>query len=250
MAFTIKSVNPTGRIGADLEELRIRAGYSRSEASHATKIAESFLRALEEEDWGSIPDPVYSERILKSYVVFLGGNETYFLEKYRECLRGRHSARRPEELLPRPRQVNLSDLIVGSRLLTVAGFVAFVLLLGGYVFIQARAISTPPPLSVSSPEDGLRLEQPLVHVVGKTLAETSVTVNGRQAVVQPDGVFDLSMDVPRGTTMIVISARKRHGHEAVITRRVVYDRDLPAFEVVTSTDISSTTSTTATTSAP
>src|SRR5574337_297997 len=134
MAFVLKSVNASGRIGPDLIELRERAGWSVTEVSHATKISESLIRALEAEAWSEIPDPIYAERILRSYVVFLGGNETYFLEKYRALLRAKHASRKLEELLPRPRQIQLFDLVVGPRLLTVLGFVLFVLVLGGYVY--------------------------------------------------------------------------------------------------------------------
>src|SRR5574337_1718195 len=174
MAFVQKNVNASGRIGPDLIELRERAGWTVAEVSRATKISESLIRALEAEAWSEIPDPIYAERILRSYVTFLGGNETYFLQKYRTLLRAKNTSRKLEELLPRPRQVQGFDLVVGSRLLTVLGFLFFVLLLGGYVYFQAHAISTPPPLAVETPEEGQPLQEPLADVRGTTLPETSV----------------------------------------------------------------------------
>lgn len=228
MAFVLKSVNATGRIGPDLIELRERSGWTRAEVSRQTKIPESIVRGWEEELWEDMDDPVYMERVFRSYVIALGGDEPYFIGKYHEVLKERHLERKLQDLLPRPRRIRLLDLTVGSRLLTFVAFLTFVSLLGGYVYLQARAISTPPPLALSEPEDGSRLVDPEVTIKGTTLPEASVTINGRTIIVQPDGNFSLTMNVPRGTTLLVVSARKRHGREALLTRRVVYERAVPS----------------------
>jgi len=228
MTFVLKSVNDQGGIGADLRELRERRGLSRTEASQRTKIIESIIRAWEEERWDEISDPAYSERMFRSYVAFLGGAETYLLNKYRQQLSEHGRQTNPEDYLPRVRNVPRFDLAVGARMRTVSIFALFVLLLGGYVFMQVRAISIPPPLEVIEPKEGVRLTEPRVHVTGKTLPEATVVINDRDAVVQPDGNFSMDLDVPRGTTLIIVSAKKRHGREAVVTRRVIYDRPLPS----------------------
>lgn len=229
MSFVQKNVNATGHFGADLLDLRERAGWTRAFVSGRLKLTESFIRALEEEDWSSISDPIYAERILRAYVDFLGGNQRYFLDKYRECLKQDAQARAPSEYLPRTRQIRLFDLTDATRVTAVLGFVLFVMGLGGYVYAQARAISAPPPLTLDEPDDGARVSEPFVLVKGKTLPESSVLINGRQAVVQADGSFALTMEVPRGVTTILVTAKKRHGREADLTRRVMYDRALPGF---------------------
>ncbi len=237
MTFVLKTVNPSNHIGPDIVELRERLGWSRAQASCYSKLTESLLTALETEAWEDVGDAVYTERLLRSYVKLLGGNENYFVQKYRQCV-GQKMQRPKADALPRPCRVRGKDLAVSSRVLTLAGFLLFVVVLGGYVFSQARAISAAPPITVDSPSEGARLDQPSVEVRGKTLPESSVSINGQQAVVQPDGVFQLTLDVPRGTTMIQISARKRHGQEAVETRHVVYDRPMPELFQASSTAVS------------
>lgn len=232
MGFVHKSVNPAARIGADLAELRTRAGYTRQQASAYSKIPEFMIRALEEEAWEEISDPVYAERIVRSYVRALGGNEAYFLHKYREHLTERKQKRTLQDVLPRPSRVRLRDLFVSSRYIALAGFLLFAVALGGYVYLQVRGISLAPPLVIETPQDGQRLDSPHVEVRGTTLPESAVTVNGVQAVVQPSGVFSITLDVPRGTTLIYISSRKRHGRSATEVRRVVFERPLPDLEGV------------------
>ncbi|MSR85478.1 hypothetical protein EXS71_03550 [Candidatus Uhrbacteria bacterium] len=236
MGFVHKSVNSSGHIGADLIELRERAGWTRQQIAAHTKIDESLIRAWEEEHLGEILDPIYAERLLRVYVNFLHGQENYFIQKYRSCLREHHLERKPEELLPRPRYIRGFDLATLSRTLTIGGFILFALLLGGYVYFQVRTIGTPPPLQVDQPLDESRVPQPNIQVSGKTASESSVTINGQQAIVQPDGTFSMEINIPRGTTLITIIAKRRHGHEATVTKRVVYDRPLPSvYEVTTST---------------
>jgi len=62
------------------------------------------------------------------------------------------------------------------------------------------------------------------------LPNAGLTVNDLPVVAQPDGCFCLELDVPRGTTLVTITAKKRYGREITVTRRVVYDRALPTQE--------------------
>lgn len=227
MAFVTKRLNSPGRLGPDLIELRERVELTIEEAARKTKLAPSIVKAFEEEDWADLPDPVYAERLLKSYVSYFGANESYYLHKFREGLETREIVRDRSTLLPRAMRVGALELAVTPRILAAVGFFCFTLLLGGYVFSQARAMSTAPPLFIESPADGERVEDPLVTVRGKTSPGASVTINGAVAVVGDDGAFEYELNVPRGTTVIRVVSKRRHGNESADARRVVYDRPIP-----------------------
>ena len=227
MAFVMKRVHGSECLGPDLIELRERAGLTIAEASQQTKIIPSFIQSLENERLEDIPDPVYSERLLRSYVSQLGGNVSYYLHKYRGCLETRGIIQSKNESLPRPIRLRTKDLLVTPRLLAIAGFGVFVILLGGYVYYQVRAIATAPPLEVSEPVEGMRYEDPTITVRGKTLSEATVRINDQSAIVHPDGTFEKTLYISRGTTEVHVTARRRYGDEASITRRVIYERELP-----------------------
>lgn len=59
-------------IGETLRAARERRGLSLSEASRLTRIAPRFLVALEEDDYGALPAPVYARGFLRSYATLLG----------------------------------------------------------------------------------------------------------------------------------------------------------------------------------
>lgn len=227
MPFIQKSVNASGRIGQDLIEWRERGGFSRAEAARATKINESLIRIWEEERWNEVDDPVYTERMLRAYVSFLGGSVPYMVQKYHEGIAVERFKRRPEDLMPRTRKIRLQDFLVGYKLVAAAGFLLFAIGLGSYVFYQVHRISEPPILQVTEPKDGTRLDTPSVIIRGTTDPDASVEVNGRQAYVDAKGAFELLLDIPRGTTLILVSAHRRYGRETIEARRVVYDRSLP-----------------------
>ena len=230
MTFVMKRIHSSECLGFDLIELRERAGLSLIEAAEQTKITPSFLRAVEEERWDDISDPVYMERLLRAYVSHLGGNESYYLHKYRACLEQRKIETKASDFLPRPIKLRMKDLLVTPRLLAVGGFLVFSLLLGGYVYSQARAIRKAPPLTILSPEEGLSVKEPYISVEGQTIPEASVTINGQPVVVHPDGRFEERLYVSRGLNELTIRARKRHGDEEVQIRHVVYEREQPTTE--------------------
>ena len=227
MAFVSKRLNAVGRFGPDLVELRDRAGLTLEEAAQRTKIAPSIIKALEHEQWSDLPDMVYAERLLRSYVSFFGSNESYYLHKFREAREAACVTRDTSVLLPRPMKLGPFELAVTPRLLAAADFVLFTFALGGYVYAQARAMSVAPPLVIDAPADGSHVQDPAIIVKGHTLPGSSVTVNGAQAVVGDDGSFEEHMNVPRGATVIRVVSRRRHGSESTAAIRIVYDRAMP-----------------------
>lgn len=227
MAFILKKVNGTAALGPDLIELRERAGLSIEEAAKLSKLTPGFIRALEGERWSELPDPAYVERLLKMYVTRFGVNDSYYLHKYREGLRLRKIEKDESQFLPRPVKVAASAFLVTPRLFAAAGFLLFILLLGGYVVYQARTITSAPFLQVTSPDDGLKVSQPEVFIKGKTDAGALVMINGAATAVSPSGDFEQTIRIPQGTTMFVITAKRRRGAETVEVRRVVYERSTP-----------------------
>src|SRR3989338_153308 len=233
MTFLHKRVG-TGpaTFGTDLRDLRELHNLTIEQVARETKIRDTVLRALEEDRLSDIDDPAFIVRHITTYVRHLGGYEPYFLARFRAKLEELHATRKTSDLLPRTRGVRSLALMVGPHLLGVLGVVLLAVGLGGYVWWQAEAVNAPPLLVVESPLDGERLLHPIVLVRGRTIPEAYVRVNGRDAAVDGNGAFELTLDVRRGTMIVSIVARRRRGSETVIERRVVYDRPLPEAELI------------------
>lgn len=227
MGFVLKSINASDRLGPDLLELRRRAGLTREQAAETSKLTPGFISLLEDDRFEELDDPSYAERQLRAYIMLLGGNPSYFMHKYRARVGAERFRLGVKDLLPRPRQIRAHDLIVGPRWIVLATFLTFLLLLGGYVLFQVRGISSTPPLTLIEPLDGTQVAEPMVRVRGKTLPEATVAINGQQVAVNETGEFSMILSIPRGTTLVVVSAKRRHGKKIEQSRRVMYARPLP-----------------------
>lgn len=224
MSFMQRQLGSDEGFGHALRELREQRGISRESLAETTKIHTSIIEALEEERFEELKDSTYAERHVRALVKALEGRPGYFLLKYREALRVSPPTGE-NQLLVHPR-VRRRDLFVASRVVTLFGFLCLVALASGYLIWQGKIFQDAPSLTIMAPEEGTQLTMPRVDVRGETAPGAMVTVNGRDAVVSPDGLFTVSFDVPRGLTTITVEARRRYGASVVETRRVTYLHEL------------------------
>lgn len=222
-----------GGFGPAIRQLRELRGYTREQLSDRTKIHTSIIAALEEERLSDVSDPAYAERHVRAIVSALDARPAYYLAKYRALLAKENGSRQRATIgIGRIRR---RDLYVTSRMAAFAGFLVLAALASAYLVWQARMLQEPPLLRIASPAQGERITVPHLDVRGDTAPGASVTVNGRPAVVSPDGAFSLSFDVPRGLTTLTITARRRYGSSVTETRSVTYERE-PELPSATSTE--------------
>jgi helix-turn-helix protein len=118
-------------IGNSLREARERQGLGYPEIELATKIRARYIRALEEEDFTSIPGDAYIRGFLRTYAEYLGLNGDVYVDEYAS----RFITSWRDELPPRPerRRIRTRERTIGRRavLLVLAGIV----LVAGLVFV-------------------------------------------------------------------------------------------------------------------
>lgn len=224
MPFTVKRMHVSGSLGDDLRELRERLGMGVEEASARTKVVPSMIRAWEKGAWeGFGADVAYLERMLRGYIRAFDGRESFYLEKFHQELKTL-GVKPVQAQIREMRPFKGVDLFWTMRARVALFLCLFVFGLGSYMVAQARALAEPPAVEITSPQDGQRIDQPLVRIQGKTVPEASVYVNDQVATMHQDGTFELQVEVPRGSTEIRIRVNKRHSKDQIITRRIVYER--------------------------
>ena len=118
-------------IGNSLREARERQGLGYPEIELATKIRARYIRALEEEDFTSIPGDAYIRGFLRTYAEYLGLNGDVYVDEYAS----RFITSWRDEIPPRPerRRIRTRERPIGRRavLLVLAG----ILLVAGLVFV-------------------------------------------------------------------------------------------------------------------
>ena len=80
-------------VGQRLSEARLARGLSLSDAERQTRIARRYLQALEADQFGILPAPVYARGFLRNYARFLGLDD-------RELMAGLSLSQPPPSVLP------------------------------------------------------------------------------------------------------------------------------------------------------
>jgi cytoskeletal protein RodZ len=152
-------------IGNSLREARERQGLGYPEIELATKIRAKYIRALEEEDFTSIPGDAYIRGFLRTYAEYLGLDGDVYVDEYAS----RFITSWRDELPPRPERRRLPrherHLERRAVLLVLAGIV----LVAGLVFAAFRlpGSSTHVPGVGTKKHRSASATQLVLHGVGR-----------------------------------------------------------------------------------
>ena len=130
-------------IGTSLREARERQGLGYPEIELATKIRAKYIRALEEEDFTSIPGDAYIRGFLRSYAEYLGLDGDVYVDEYAS----RFVTGWRDELPPRPerRRIRTRERSIERRavVLVLVGIVLVAILV--FAAFDLPGSSTHPP---------------------------------------------------------------------------------------------------------
>ena len=93
--------------------------------------------------------------------------------------------------------------------------------------VSVEVDTTPPNLTIISPEDGLVTPEPEVTIVGRTDVGATVTIDGVTVVVAADGLFERTLTLADGTSTVVVRALDQLGNAVVRTRNITVDSQDP-----------------------
>jgi Glucodextranase, domain B/Helix-turn-helix domain len=223
MGFIQKSVQGEQNFGFDLKELRELRGWSQNQLSKVSGIPEYIIDALEKEKFSTLNDPFYSERHVRVLVTSLEGRIPFFVGKYKVALqRDGYDIKNGAHNYSFTHKIKKSEFFTTTKYLPFLLLIPIFALLTFYVWNEAKIFRESPPLTVITPIDNEIILSPRLIINGNTDSNATIAVNGISAVVENDGSFTLSMDVPRGLTQLDITAKRRYGLEKSITRYVTY----------------------------
>jgi cytoskeletal protein RodZ len=127
----------TPPVGQVLQEARTRRGIDLVEAERVTKIRLKFLRAMEEDHWEELPEPVYARSFLSTYAAYLGLDDGPLLDQYERIAKDEPPAAVPVGAIraggakPPRRPVKSVPFAVGCLVAIVAVGVVLVSSIGG-----------------------------------------------------------------------------------------------------------------------
>lgn len=149
------------------QQARTDAGFSQQQLADQTKIPLSFIRAIEGEEQGFLPDPTYCRGFIRLLSKVLQVDSAPFLDAYQRTLDNHQSMSRPpkkntfyspEVLKARPLSFNSSKKS-GNRLLWLLLLV--VVALSGLFFVTRQEDTSYTPLAIEEDNQPAKLPPPL-----------------------------------------------------------------------------------------
>lgn len=204
-------------VGEILAEARLSKGITLSEAERNTKIRVETIQALEENNFAILPSSVYIRGFIKNYADYLGLDPERTLAIFRRQFEEKPSG---DPIIP-----DLSPKESPKLTLTpsrVLGLGVSILVLGflGYLLAQYQSFAAAPLIDISSPKDGLQVNNGTIEVSGRTDPDASLRINGQSVQLTESGAFSVSVTLPDGTTQLTFSATNKLGRVTTVNRIV------------------------------
>jgi cytoskeletal protein RodZ len=206
------------KVGQKLQEARLEKCLSLDEVAQQTKIRYNFLSAIEKGEYSKLPSVAYAQGFVRNYARFLGLPEKETLALFRREFDENknfnvlpNSLTKNKDYLPAGIKIKQSWLIICLIFIVVFGF----------IFYQFRSNFFNPQVYIISPKDNAVVNSTRLVVLGKTDANTTVTVNNLLVAIDGSGEFRKVISVFPGKSTITIKVINKFGRQTVIKKEVV-----------------------------
>ncbi len=205
----------TSSVGQLLKNQRLKREFSLKDAEQATRIRGKYLLAIESNDYGNLPDNVYTRGFIQAYARYLGLDTEKIIRQY-GAERGKQ-----QPTAKVPRGFKLPRFVLTPRLAVVLVSAVIGLSAAAYLAYQLSALTAPPRLVVTSPAKDEVVNGSLLTVAGNIAGGADAYVNDSPILVDGEGDFTNVIALQDGVNIIKVSAKNRLGKTSTITRNIL-----------------------------
>jgi hypothetical protein len=129
---------------------------------------------------------------------------------------------------------------MGRKLKFILGlgiFTLVFLIIGGYAYLKSREFIQGPQITVTAPENGSALREPLVVIEGIAKNISYISLNGGAIFVDSQGHFSEKLLLLPGYNIMTINAEDRFGKKTEKTLELVYKAPVAVEPLASSTPI-------------
>lgn len=210
-------------VGEILKKERLKQKKTLNQLHRQTKIPEKTLVALEEDDYSHLPSATFIKGFIKIYAQSLGLDQ----EKLLAIFRRDWEKQEEKKILPKGLVKPLNEQSFwtpSTGLILIFTIITTIILF--YFGFQLKNFLLPPSLSLTTPTEDQKIDQPEIAVAGKTSKDASLTINGQTVSLESDGSFSYKIKALPGKNTILVMATDRHGRRTTVQRTVeVIDKE-------------------------
>ncbi len=219
VAFQQKSLGDL-TIGETLRASREERGESVEDVERLTHVGKKFVLALEANDLGKLPEPVYAKKFVKALAKHYGIDP----DAASDALLKEMAVAAEVPVAGRPVNFVEGRSLVAAPILfkSVALGAVFVGIIGYFAY-SVHDILKPPAVTLYSPHDDQVFADNRVVIEGQTEPEVDLSVNSEPVAIETDGSFKDVLNLPPGVSHLRVVAKKRHSREQEILLKVVVE---------------------------
>lgn len=195
-------------IGEYIKQARKVRKKTIKDLSSDTKIKQSFIKAIEKEQWNKLPEYPSVSGFVKSIAGALEINQDNLVKILKRDYP-------PQKLQINPKPEPRPEFRWSPKLTFLAGIAIVLVGIVGYLIYQYAGFLKPPTLEIIRPEDNQIIRQEVLEVSGITDPEASVTVNTQPAFVDEEGRFYTELEITPEISVIDVLAKSRSGKETL-----------------------------------
>jgi len=200
-------------VGEYLKSIRLQKGISRKDLERETKIRMSFIDAIEEGHWETLPDYAVVNGFVKNIASYLGEDSYKVLAMLRRDY--------PPKNVPINPKPDVSKSFSWSPKFTfLVGIGIVILVLVSYLTFQYVNFIKAPSLIINTPTENQIINEKIISVSGRTDPEATIKINNQPVLVSESGDFVTEIEVSKETGEIIVHAKSRAGKETVVTRKI------------------------------
>ncbi|MBI4215374.1 MAG: helix-turn-helix domain-containing protein [Parcubacteria group bacterium] len=224
VSFETKKIDSDLHMGQVLKQARIDIGDGVEKIGRRLNINKRYIEALENGYYWLLPELAYTKKYLQTYASHLGLNaeliERVFLKEWDIYQKSYNRRGVLENEHPLLRNQRLSALVI-PKVLKYSAISLVLLVCVLYIAAQVQNIFIPPRLSISAPSDNFVTDKPVAAIVGETIKEASLTINGKAVLIDDNGYFHEEVPIQKGMNILKISAVKEYSQPNIVWRKVM-----------------------------
>ncbi len=211
-------------VGQILKEARLKQKKTLEEINKITKIPIKNLKALEKNNFASLPPATFVKGFIQKYAQVLGLSHPELLAIYRRDFKKKEKVNIiPPEVDPKKVKQSFFWTPKTSLVLTIGSLLIIFFI---YLGLQIKNFFTFPRLKLESPPENGSVKQEWLEIKGKTKPEVSVYVNDQLINIDEEGNFSYQLKLIPGENNIEVKAINRHHKETLINRQItLVDKD-------------------------
>lgn len=221
MTFVKQPLAAGATLGDRLRALRVDARLSVEDLGKRISVNPKYILAIEESRYRDLPGLVYARQFTRRYAETLETDVEMamgiFEQEYVVVTKAKPNDR---PLLTQRVNTDFHWTRRHARLIFAS---IVILLVFGYIGIQAAKNFLPPKLIISEPTQDISTTSLTLIVAGSTDHNATVTINDQDVQTSGDGKFRETIDLHTGLNTLKISAIKKHSSPRIVTRQVIVE---------------------------